>query len=339
MKTNIFSAAVLALCLCLGAGSLAYGQDDEGGFPFPPEPAAKAPKPVNPALKSLDSGRLMIVVGSPRAFGYHIGDLIPVTMVISADPNVQVNLEALKRNTLSTDGSDFELAGSPVITKEERAGKTIWRVQLLLRSWVIKPQLVLNLDFHYATELLPDGKTPNWRPVSTPDFVVETSNTATEASEELLEGDMGLKESPKPALVKPLQYGAYVLLSLLPAWLLWRLWQRVRPARALTRSEIAWLEFDQVMDEAKQEGKLSYEHLKRISGALHLYLRIESIPTSEVAIPLEEFFTMHDNKMELMTIAVSALSKLERALYSKSTLTDNEELALMQEIERIVPRD
>jgi hypothetical protein len=336
MTKTFISAAVLALCLCFSG--TAFAQDEEDGFQFPPQQPAADPAPVNPATKSLDSGRLMIVVGSPRNFGYRIGELIPVTIVISGDNNVRVNLEALQRGFLTNDASDFEPAGKPVVTMEERNGKKIWRVQILVRSWVMKPVLVLNCDFHYAIELLPDGKTPNWKPVTTPDFVIETSNTATDAAKELLPGDMDFKESPKPALVKPLKIAGYVLLSLLPLWLLIKLWQRVRPARPLTTREQAWLEFDAVMDEAKAQGGLKYEHLQRIAGTLRSFLHIDAVPLSQVAIPLEQFFAIYDNRVEMMTISVSALSKLERALYSKMPLTHNEQIALMQEIERIVPR-
>lgn len=336
MSKNILRAVALFLCLAASAGA-AFAQEEDG-FPFPPQPAAADPVPQNPAVRSLDSGRLMIVVGSTRNFGYRIGDLIPVTVVISADKNVNVNLEALKRKTLSTEGSDFELAEAPVVVKEERDGKTVWRVQLLMRSWVPKPVLVFNCDFHYATDLLPDGKTPNWKPITSPDFVVETSNTATEAAKELMPGDLELKPSPKPAAVKPLQIGGYILLSLLPAWLLLQLWRRIRPARKLTTAEQAWVEFDQVMEEAKTTGGLTYNHLFRISGTLRSYLRIDAVPTSEVAIPLEQFFALDDNRVELMSVAVSALGKLERALYSKVPLTRQEQLVLLSEIEKLVPR-
>lgn len=330
-------AFIAGFFLLTGSG-VANAQSEDDGFPFPPQQEAAAPAPQNPALKSLDSGRLIIAVGSPRNFGYRIGDPIPLTMVVSADKNVQVNLEAIRRKTLSTEGSDFELVEAPVVTQEQQGDKTIWRVQLLLRSWVIKPVLVFNCDFHFASELLPDGKTPNWRPVSSPEFVVEMSNIATEAAKDLLPGDMDLKESPKPALVKPLKYAGLLAFSLLPAWLLWQLWCRVRPRRPITTAERAWMEFDQVMAEAESAGGLKYEHLFRISGTLRSYLQIEAVPTCDVAIPLEQFFAMHDDRLELMTVTVSALSKLERALYSKIELTTEEQFTLMREIERIVPR-
>ena len=336
MSKNFLRMVALFLTLACTAGA-AYAQEEDG-FPFPPQPAAADPVPQNPAVRSLDSGRLMIAVGSTRNFGYRIGDLIPVTVVVSADKNVRVNLEAIKRKTLSSEGSDFELAEAPIVTTEERDGKTIYRIQLLLRSWVIKPVIVFNCDFHYAIDLLPDGKTPNWKPITTPDFVVENSNTATEAAKELMPGDMELKASPKPALVAPLKIGGFLALSLLPAWLLLQLWRRIRPARPKTTAELAWLEFDAVMEEAKAKGGLKYEHLFRISGTLRSYLRIEAVPVSEVAIPLEQYFSLHDNKTEMLSLAISALSKLERALYAKMDLTRQEQVTLMQEIERLVPR-
>lgn len=336
MKNKI-KLFLIALVCCLTAGTAAYAQD-QSEFPFPPQEAAAPPAPANPAVKSLDSGRLLIVVGSTRNFAYHLGDLIPVTVVISADPGVKVNLETLKRQVLSAEGSDFELAEPPLVLEEDKDGKHIWRVQFLMRSWVLKPVLVFNCEFHYATEMLPNGKTPNWRSVSSPDFVVETSNTATEAAKELMMGDMELKESPKPALIQPLRYGGYFLLSLLPLWLLIQLWKRVRPNRKFSSAELAWQELDAIMSDAEAEGALSYTHIKRIDGVLRSYLRIESVPTSQCAIPLEQFFALHDKKLELMTLTVSALNKLERALYSKVSLTDNEVAALMGELERILPR-
>lgn len=334
MKNKII--CLLAL-FCLATASTAFAQD-EGEFPFPPEQAAADPTPVNPSVKSLDSGRLLIVVGSPRNFGYRLGELIPVTVVISADTNVQVNLDSVRRKVLAAEGSDFELAEAPSISEEVKNGKHVWRIDLLMRSWVIKPVLVLNIEFHYATEMLPNGRSPNWRPVTSPDFAIETSNTATEAAKELLPGDLEQKLSPKPELVRPLQVAGYLLILALPAWLLLKLWQRVRPGRIYSTAELCWQEFDAIMSEAEKQNGISYEHLKRIDKALRSYLRIDSVPTSELAIPLEDFFALHDKKMELMTLAVSALSKLERALYSKLPLTEAELATLAGELERIVPR-
>lgn len=338
MNKLFLNAAALLLVLCTAVGNLAYAQEGDDGAPFPTEERTEAPAPVNPSVKSLDSGRVMIVVGSTRNFGYRIGELIPVTVVVSADPSVHVNLEALKRKTFTTEASDFELVGTPVIVQEKRGDKNVWRIQLMLRSWVIKPVIAFNCDFHYATELLPDGKTPSWKPITTPDFLVETSNTASDASKELMVGDMEAKESPKPVLVAPLKYSGYALLSLLPLWLLVQAWKRVRPAKPLTTAELAWIVFDRVIADAQEKKQLNYAHLQQIASTLRSYLHIETVPLKEVAIPLEQFFALHDNKTECLAAAVGALTKLERALFSKLELSQQEKQLLLREIELIVPR-
>lgn len=363
MKMKFLTAAILALGLCFG--SLPASAQEDDGFPFPAQAPVADPVPVNPAARTIESGRVMVVVGSERHYGYHIGELMPVTVVISVDPGVKVNLESVKRKTLSVDGSDFELADSPVVSgPEERNGKTVYTVNLLLRSWVIKKDLVLSIDFHYATDMLPDGKTPNWKPAKTPDFVVTTSNTVSDSEKDLLPGDMSAKLSPKPFLVRPfklsdllpalnendstrrianadivpLDLAALLLMLPLPIWLLSVFVNRVRPGRKLSPSEKAWEVFDRVMAEASASGDLSYENLADIAGALRDYLGIAQVPTSKVAESLDSFFNEFDNKTELLTVAVSALSKLDRALYSKSELTSSEKLLLLREVERLCPR-
>ncbi len=332
--------AALLFLLGLALPGSSSAQDPPEDFAFPPPEAESGPAILNPASKSLEAGRLLIAVGSTRAFAYRIGEPIPVTIVLSADPDVQVNLEALKRQTLSADASDFEFAAAPVVLKEQHGRKTVWRVQLLLRSWVIKPVLVLNCDLHYATDFLPDGKTPNWKPVSTPDFSIQTSNVATDAAKDLLPGEVEQKVGAKPALVAPLRWVGYFCISILPVWVALKLIRRIRPARKLTTAESAWLEFDAIMAELAQQevAKLSYEQVKRIAATLRSYLRIEAVPTSEAVIPLEEFFAMRDDKAELLSAASSALAKLDRVLYAKLELSEAEELVLLRELEQVVPR-
>jgi hypothetical protein len=357
------AAALLAVGLCFG--SMPAHAQEEDGFPFPPQAPAADPVPVNPAVKSVESGRVMVVVGSERHYGYHIGEVMPVTVVISVDPGIKLNFESLKRKILNVNGSDFEVIGSPVIgTPEQRNGKDVYTINLLMRSWVIQKDLVLNVDFHYATDMLPDGKTPNWKPVTTPDFVVTTSNTVSNSEKDLLPGDMSEKLSPKPFLVRPfkladlvpalkdhdvtrkianadivpLDVAAVALMLPLPLWLLLLFVNRVRPGRKLSPAEAAWVMFDRVMAEAKEKGDLSYDNLNDIASALRAYLGIAQVPTSQAAVALDSFFSEYENKAEMLTVAVSALSKLDRALFSKSELTGAEKLLLLKEVERLCPR-
>ena len=364
LKT-ILMAALLACGMCFG--TMPAHAQEEDGFPFPPQAPAADPVPVNPAVKTVESGRVMVVVGAERHFGYHIGEPMPVTVVISVDPGIKLNLEAVKRKVLSNNPTDFEFAANPVVGAPERKnGKDVYTINLLLRSWVIKKDLVLSVDFHYATDMLPDGKTPNWKPATTPDFVVTTSNVVSDSEKDLLPGDMSEKLSPKPFLVRsfkladivpalngydatrklanadivPLDVAGIAVMLPLPLWLLMLFVNRVRPGRKLSSAEKAWLVFDAVMADAGKTGELSYDNLRSLAGALREYLGVPSVPTNSPAMAqkLDSFFNEFSNRSEMLTVAVSALTKLDRALFTKSTLTSEEERRLLAEIERLCPR-
>lgn len=331
-----FITALMVLSLGLGFGGFASAQEE--GFPFPPEAPAADPAPANPAQLQLESGKVMVVVGSTRHFGYRIGEPLPITIVISADPGVHVNIDGITRSVLSSEGSDFELVEKPLVGKETRGNKTVYKIQLKLRSWVIKPTLQFTADFLYATDLLPDGKSPNWKTASTPVFVITTSNTASDTAKELLEGDTDKKMAPTPVLASPMRIAGYVLVSVVPLLMLYRLWRRTRPIRALTPAEKAWRRFDRILSDSAAAGKLSYLHLEQIAETLREYLGVGSVALDEVAKPLDAFFDGEENKLELLTTAVSALSKLDNALYSKVELKDQEKAELLDEIGRLVPR-
>ena len=334
MKRLLFS---LALALCLGVGGGAARAQEEG-FPFPPEAPAADPSPVNPVQMSLEGGKILVVIGSPRHFGYRIGEVIPVTLVISADQDVFINIDSISRGVLQAEGSDFELAGKPLVAQSSRGNKKVYRIHLKLRTWVIKPSVLFNVDFLYATALLPDGKTPFWK-TATPDaFVITNSNTASDTAKELLEGDMDNKLSQTPVLALPLKVAGIALVSLLPALLLLRLWRRVRPERFVSRAEKAWRQFDRIFGDSAKAGTLGYVHLEQISETLRQYLGIDSVALDDIAIPLDEFFVMHDNKLEMLTLSVSALTKLNPALYSKVALSNEQKAELIEEIGKIVPR-
>lgn len=337
MKRYLFAIA-MAISLALGVGSASA---QEEGFPFPPEAPAADPAPVNPAQLSLESGKVMVVVGSPRHFGYRIGEVIPLTIVISADQNVQVNIDGITRGVIAAEGSDFELAGKPVMVKEQRGNRTVYRIQLQLRSWATtnKPTLVFTAEFLYATSLLPDGKNPHWKAATTPAFVVNTSVTAPETAKELLEGDMDGKTSRTPSLAFPARIAGIILVSLLPALLLYRLWRRVRPERYRSREELTWMSLDRIFEDSARAGTLTGVHLSQLSEVLRDYLRIQSVPLEDVAIPLADFFSMHEDKLAMLSLATSALTKLNTAVYSKIELTAEEKAELVTEIQQIVPRD
>ena len=333
--------------------------------PFPTEPPAALPALENPLTGIMEAGQLIVTLSTTRKYesgpsvnyGYRLGQLIPITLVISADPHVRVDLGALMRETLNKGESAYEMAAPPVVTKETRNGKNITVVQLVVRTWKIETTVPFNCQFHYATRYLPDGKTPDWKLATTPDFNISFSRTASESSKQLLPGDQSVKVTARVWWSKPLEIGGAILMALVPLWLAYRYWLIYRNAKMATRARRAWNLIDKILSERENAGheEFSPTQLKVISAALREYLSIESIPTQMAREPLEKFFQTHgqsaghnternavqnaDQNTDMSALCISALSKLDRAVYSQSSLTAEETNSLVQEISRIIPRD
>jgi hypothetical protein len=337
-------AVVILSALICGNASLAIAQ--EGSFPLPGQEEMEEVTPVNPVHKVYDEeNKIVVAVGTPRAFGYRIGDVIPVTIVISTSnsPNCQVDIKNITRKVISAEGSDFEMVESspdgeyPKITIENANGKTIHRIELKLRSWVIKPYLVFNADFLWATSSLPfDDKAPEWYPGTTPDLIITTSNTASDVSKELLDGDTSGKPSPVPPLVLPLRGIGVLLVALLPLWFAWLVFRYVYPPRIIPPHELAWNVFDKVFKKAPDV--FNYEQVQTIAATLRAYLHVESVELNTLRFALEDSIVLNDKRNQLIDAAYNALSICEKALYSKSSLTSEESAQLKTEIELLVPR-
>jgi hypothetical protein len=220
------------------------------------------------------------------------------------------------------------------VTKVERHGKEIYVLQLLVRTWVMDPALTLSVQFHYALALLPDGKTPAWKVGTTPDFIITTSRTATESSKQLLDGDMTEKLSPVHWLAKPVEYFGVVMLLLPPAWLLWK-FLALRRRNKLTASQRAWLVIDELVASGREFTTRDYEE---IGAVLREYLGIQELATGAAQERLDKFFADSDRKAELLVLSMSALAKLDRAIYGKAVLNRQEIDALIQELAAIIPR-
>lgn len=302
----------------------------------------------------MESGRLIVTIGARRWFadgpavnyGYRTGQLIPLTVVISADPELQIDLGALYGKKLNKDGSQFELAAPPVVTSEERNGKRITIIQLVVRSWVMESALRFNCQFHYATELLPDGK-PAWKLATTPDYIISTSRTATASSTELLSGDMSQKKTPTAWWAQPLKFGGAFVMALVPLWLAIRFVVIWRNADKTSRAQKAWRVIEGIDCQRRRAGKEEFTRaqLRTIAATLRGYLGIQSLPTQYARTPLEQFFAAvsggsasEQQREELVAVCLRALAKLDRAIYSQSRLTREETGTLMQEIGRVIPR-
>lgn len=315
---------------------------NQGGYPYDypsdtgnsPEEKKELPKPQNPVRKVLDGGKVQIIMGNDRHFGHRIGDHIPVTVLIATAKDVKLDFTSLEQGKLSFEGSDFELAGPVTVKSQVQNDMVVYRIDLTLQTWVPKPNVVFNLDLRYATELTPDGKTPNWQKLTTPDFVVTRSATA-DNGEELLEGDLDAKQSAQPWATYPLLVTGIFLVLLWPGLVLVKWLNRVRPRKVLPPKAAAWRVLTPVLKDARDNG-YNEEHYKKILMALRRYLEA----TKGVPVEPSTFLEIQDrleNDPDLADIE-SALTKCERVIYAGETLEDADNRELVKEIERLVPR-
>lgn len=303
-----------------------WGGDE--GDPFAPPPPEEEPTPQNPVQKGYEGGKLIVIVGADRHFGYRIGHRVALTVIVAHDDGVLVDFTAIEKGVLGLNGSDFELVAPPVVRKlGKRQGKTVYRIDFSLRTFVVKPGVVFTADFLCATELT-DNKTPNWKRVTTPDFVVSRSATA-DNGENLLEGDL----EPAPYQVSwftyPLLLAGLSLILLWPTLLLMEWLQRVRPRRNIPANELAWATFDRVLSQGKSKG-FTVKHYKQIAAALRSYLGVDAKTLEELKVSLKD----HKDREQIL----SALAKFDSALYDRGVLTDAELEQLYAELEKLVPR-
>ncbi|MBX9691355.1 MAG: hypothetical protein K2Z81_03155 [Cyanobacteria bacterium] len=314
------------------------------GYPYDDDPSDAGgvkedekdlPKPHNPVRQVLADGKIQILLGNSRHFGNRIGDHIPITILIATQDNVQLDFTSLKQGQLGFDGSDFELVSpARVRSQKQKDGVIVYRIDLMVRTWVPKDAVIFTLDLRYATEMTPDGKTPNWKRMTTPEFVVSRSRTA-DNGEELLEGDLEKKTPGQPWATYPLLVMGIFLVLLWPGLAVVKFINRVRPRKVLPPRTAAWRVFDRVFKDAKANG-FTTEHYKQILAAVRRYLSVTKGVPIEPATFLEIQDRLEaDSELELIE---SVLSKCERVVYAGDKMGDDENRTLMREIEKLVPR-
>jgi hypothetical protein len=344
MKRIRYIAAFLLLVF--GVAGAAYTQDFGDYDP----PAQEQAAPQNPVQQKYADGKVIVVVQSTRHYAYRLGETIPVQIIVISDPGVTVNVDGIVRGILSQTGSDFETVSPAVVSAEQQRGKNVTIVDLRLRSWVTvdqygkpKNNIVFNADFLVAVGMLPDGK-PNWIPVTTPDFIFTTSNTATDSSKDLLPGDLEQKPYPYPTAVIPMRIAGGLLLLIPLGWLCWLVYRRINPPREIPANEKAWAVFDRVLSESDSAG-ITYERAQQVAHALRAFLQVDTVPLAEVEASLETFFSGDESRQyELARIAGEALAILDRVLYERPAdeatiaLKPGDSRELFARIDRVVPR-
>ncbi len=317
---------IFALPPGLQFAQAAGNPDEENNWQGLPEPE---PVPENPVMKVYENGRITVLVGSSRHFGYRIGDILPLSILVLADQDVRLNFDAIERGVLSADGSDFEVV-EPAKARlvQQASGRNIYRIDLTLRSFVMKPGIVFDAQLLYALDMIPNSLLPNWKRLTTPDFVVTTSRTADNGTS-LLEGDMSRGENRISWFTWPLAVLGGSLFLLWPSLLVLSLLKRVRPGRALSREEAAWQVLDRVFRQGKRSG-FSVGHYKKIAAALRRYLEVEAETLEEVIAELRDRHPQID-------VVKSALSRCEDVLFREQVLDDEDNEELQRELKQLIP--
>lgn len=334
---------------CGNLVEVAQGQPSpNGGFPFNyaddgggvNKQDAGPPMPGNPIKKVCERGAIEILMGNGQHFGHRIGDRVPVTVIITTAPNVVIDFTTLeKQRKLSFEPSDFELLGEPEISSTTLSnGAKRYVIQLGVQSFVMKEEgkvITLRVDLRYSTELAEDGKTRNWKVMSTPDFVITRSLTVDHGNE-LLEGDLQKKPLSLPWLTYLFLITGMVSLFSIPGFALVKYLNRVRTRKNPPAERVAWAVFDEVLAEITSMGAFKTEHYVKIDSAFRNYLEAKlHIPIASATIP-----QIHDRLADLEEFddILMVVSSCERVIYKDEQLSDEENFALVQTIKKLVPR-
>jgi hypothetical protein len=315
----------------------AQGYGDDGDDSNQAPAAAQAPKPQNPVEKTCADGKIHIIVGitpqdpqgytdAHRHYGHFIMDRIPVTVVLDLDKSVAVDLTSLlNQKVIGFNGSDFDLAkqgpGEPPSVQISgpvvKGDRKIYRIELIVQTMVPTPS-AFTLDLRYATGMTPDGKLPNWQTMTTPDFLVTTSDIS-DNGDQLLEGNLDTQSPRLPWMtVTALALGTFLVL-LFPGLFLVKWYNRVRPRKVVPADRLAWNIFEAQQADATANGGYKRKHIRAIAHALRRYLgTLQQFPNIEALTILEiENRFKADSKFAAIK---RALAMCEKDLYSDATL-------------------
>ncbi len=305
-----------------------------------------APRPPNPAQKSCEGGRVQIQVQADRHFGNRIMDPVRVTVLLAVDPSVVLDLQSLSRGTIAFNGQEFDLVSplalnagqSPVDVQSRRLrdGRILTKIDLIVQSSVpasAAPYLVFRLDLRYAVGNIRDAQgnqtaAPDWRVLSTPVVGLTMSPTAA-AGDSFMESDVEpvAHVSPWPTFGL-LVFGLFLVL-LGPAVFVIRWINRLRPGRKVPPNETAWRVLNRTFADGKRYG-FSPAHFRAIASAVRKYLNSSAATQSELR-------SRFGDDPQLNAI-LRVLGKCDAVLFAAQTLSHEEIVELIEDVEKVVPR-
>jgi hypothetical protein len=218
---------------------------------------------------------------------------------------------------------------------------TLYDIEMSVQTFVTRPNVVFSLDLKYAMDVPPGVKQPNWRMLTTPDFVVTNSPVITTANDdEVDDGDLTPADFRSSWVQWPLMISGLFLI----VWfgflrrLLVKL-NKLRPGRVVPPEEVAWLVFNKVFNDARVYGEFNAAYLRNVEGALRVYLA-QSTGMKIQSLSIKEISTLMEDDSRLPTL-VSALRKCESVIYARIDqpvkLTDAQVRELYDELQTLVP--
>jgi len=293
--------------------------------------------PKNPAQKTCEHGRVTMQVTMDQPFANRIGALLPIVVLIKADAGVLIDFTSLRQNVLGFTGSDFAVVPDHEIElKAQPANKEktifVYKIVLPVQTFKTDRDIAFNLDLKYALDVPPETKQPKWQTLTTPDFVVTTSNTADNGTE-LQEGNVDKATVRSPWMMWFLVPAA-VFCIFWPAVKRFVFWlNRVRPGRTIPAEEVAWKVFRKVFNDAKDYGRMSPEFVKKIEAALRQYLKQETATLEEIK------FRMKGNpQLETIVAVITSLQAVHWARTDRPfTLSERALDDLYADLKKIVP--
>lgn len=276
------------------------------------------------------NGKVVTMVGTTRTFGYRIGDIMPVRILVITEPGVEVSFEGLRSGIITLGSSDFEMVGNASIKHYKSQGKSVWQVDLAIRhkTWPPADTLSFSADFYIAVDRLSNGA-PDWLPQSTPDVSFTIVKTAPDNADKLNEGDLADRPGGSPDTGWFFIALGAISGMVLPLWVLHKIKHRKRRTRPLSAEELAWLFFDKVFDENKTTG-WQLRHSQLVSFALRHYLDADHKTTRE----LSQVDFYHPQRARILSV----LDVCDRHLYFGKAPDAPQVEKLVQDIALIVPR-
>ncbi|MBX9953211.1 MAG: hypothetical protein K2Y39_28815 [Candidatus Obscuribacterales bacterium] len=304
-------------------------------------------RPPSSSVKTCEGGRIQMRVEAVRHFGHRLMDPVRVTVLLKFEPTTVVDLDSLRRGTITFNGQEFDLVSPLALAPGQlpvevaggrlQDGSVLLRIELLVQSSVpisVAPYLVFRLDLRYALGNIRDAggqetTSLDWRVLSTPPVGLTMSPTA-------VSGDQFRDIAIEPvSQVRPwptlwlLILGIFSILFM-PGLLVVRWINRKRPGRIPSREEAAWRALDAAYASARQNGGFSKTHIRGVAHAVRAYFGIRSATLSEVMTRLQD----HRHLSEI----VEVLGACERVLFEGSAADNREMLALRRKLESIIPR-